>query len=164
MPALIIKAPTPLPPSLSSPTIFLSGTISPPPAPTWQSTLSTSLSHLAVTILNPLRPDWDASWRENRSDARFVTQVNWELDGLERADVVVVYFGAEAKAPVTLLELGLVVGRGKRVVVCCEDGFWKRGNVELLCEKMGVAYVGSLEELRRVVVGMLRELGVSVDG
>jgi hypothetical protein len=165
MSAHIIKAPSPLPLLTStSPTLFLSGTISPPP--TWQSTLSASLSHLPITILNPLRPDWDSSWKEDLSDTRFVKQVNWELNGLEKADVVAIYFGPEAKAPITLLELGLVVREkenGKKVMVCCPEGYWKRGNVQIVCGKAGVKVVGTLEELTSEVVGVLKELGVNSD-
>jgi hypothetical protein len=99
----IVMAPNPIPPagSGSGPAIFLSGSIDAPPA-TWQSTLSTALSHLPVTILNPHRADWDASWKEVISDQRFREQVNWELDGIERADIVAVYFGPKAQAPITV--------------------------------------------------------------
>ncbi|TVY33136.1 hypothetical protein LSUB1_G007304 [Lachnellula subtilissima] len=133
MPALIIKSPHSPPTRPPIPHHLPIRLHLPPTKPT----LAINPQHFPLTP-----PDWDASWQENCSDARFVTQVNWELDGLERADIVVVYFAPEAKAPITLLELGLVLGKGKRVVVCCEEGFWKRGNVELLCGRMGGAVYG----------------------
>jgi hypothetical protein len=114
----------------------LSGTIT--GTPSWQTVLSDSLSHLPVTILNPLNTNWDDKWKEDPSFEPFKTQVEWELEGLERADIVVVYFGGDAKAPISLMELGLSVGRQKKVVVGCEEGFWKRGNVEIVCERAGV--------------------------
>ncbi|TVY71523.1 hypothetical protein LSUE1_G005371 [Lachnellula suecica] len=154
----VVKAPTPFEP-LTSPSIFLSGSIDPPPL--WQDTLTTSLSHLPVTILNPLRLDWDSSWREELSSPQFVQQVNWELDALERADVVVVHFGPLAKAPITLMELGLAA-RGQRVVVCCPEGYWKRGNVLVVCGRLGIPVVDTLEQLTQEVLGKLKEVGVDV--
>lgn len=155
--ARIIKAPSPLT-NLTTPTLFLSGSISAPP--TWQDTLTTSVSHLPVTILNPLRPDWDSSWKEELSSPQYVEQVNWELDGLEKADVVAVYFGPEAKAPITLMELGLVA-KEKKAVVCCPVGYWKRGNVQIVCGRLGIKVVDTLEELKTEVLRKLKELGVN---
>jgi hypothetical protein len=154
--ARIIKAPSPLT-NLTTPTLFLSGSISAPP--TWQETLTSSLSHLPVTILNPLRPGWDSSWKEELSFPPYVEQVNWELDGLEKADVVAVYFGPEAKAPITLMELGLVA-KEKKAVVCCPAGYWKRGNVQIVCGRLGIKVVDTLEELKIEVLAKLKELGV----
>lgn len=123
--------------------ISLSGTIT--GTPSWQTILSDSLSHLPVTILNPLNTNWDSTWKETASFEPFKTQVEWELEGLERADIVVVYFGGDAKAPISLMELGLSLGRQKKVVVGCEEKFWKRGNVEIVCERAGVAVFTGLD-------------------
>ena len=38
-----------------------------------------------------------------------------------------------------------------KTVVCCEEGFWKRGNVEMVCEKFGVRCVRTTGELEGVV-------------
>lgn len=144
--AQIIHAPSrPSPPSPQTPnlpflSIFLAGTTTASVTNSdWRNTLSTALSHLPVAIFNPLRPDWDSTWREDVSFPPFREQVEWELDMQARADVVAVWFGAETDAPVSLLELGLCVGRrGKTVVVGCHRGYRKRGNVEIVCGRMGV--------------------------
>ena len=60
---------------------------------------------------------------------------------------VVVFFSKDAKAPITLLELGYMLGEGKKVIVGCERGFWKRGNVEIICRRAGVQIVSTLEEV-----------------
>ena len=59
-PCTIIRAPNPLPsPSpTQKPSIFLSGTTSTP----WREDLISSLSSLPITILDPLRPDWDSRY------------------------------------------------------------------------------------------------------
>jgi hypothetical protein len=49
----------------------------------WQTELANVLAQRRVTILNPRRTDWDATWRQSIDEPRFREQVEWELDGLE---------------------------------------------------------------------------------
>ncbi|KAH9218237.1 hypothetical protein DL95DRAFT_385643 [Leptodontidium sp. 2 PMI_412] len=139
------------------PTVFLSGSIDAPPA-TWQSLLTAALSHLPVTILNPHRADWDSTWREEIDFPPFNEQVNWELDAMETADVVAVFFNPTSPAPITLMELGLFA-RGKKMVVACPKGYWKRGNVQIVCRRFGVEVVDNVGELADRVVKLLGEFG-----
>ncbi|CAL3971122.1 unnamed protein product [Diplocarpon coronariae] len=139
------------------PTIFLSGSIDAPPA-TWQAALTAALGHLPITILNPHRADWDASWREDGDSARFREQVTWELDAIEAAHVVAVCFRPGSPAPVTLLELGLCA-RGKKVAVACPEGYEKRGNVQVVCRRFGIEVVRDVGELADRVVKLLGGLG-----
>jgi hypothetical protein len=53
-----------------------------------------------------------------------------------------------------LLELGLFARSGK-VVACCPEGFWRRGNVEVVCRRYGVPVVSDLAELVQAVRGRL---------
>lgn len=94
---------------------------------------------------------------EDTSDPRFVAQVDWEMDHAKLADVVVIYFVPSTQAPISLLELGMYATMygGEKVVVCCPMGFWKRGNVRLVCRRFGVECVESVEELERIVRGKL---------
>ncbi len=57
-------------------------------------------------------------------------QVEWELIAQERCDIVVMHFCKGTFSPITLLELGLMA-TNKKLVVCCEAGYWRRGNVEV---------------------------------
>lgn len=65
--------------------VFLAGTTSlvDANARDWRETLSASLADVPVTIYNPYRSDWDASWREDASFAPYREQVEWELEKLE---------------------------------------------------------------------------------
>ena len=72
--------------------------------------------------------------------------MEWELDTQEAADVIAMYFDPATKAPISLLELGLFASSGK-MIVCCPEGFWKRGNVQIVCARFGIELVGTLEEL-----------------
>jgi hypothetical protein len=122
---------------MGMPTLFLAGSIEMGTAADWQAQLVNSLGARRVTILNPRRDDWDATWRQSIDEPKFRGQVEWELDGLERADLVAMWFAPDTRAPITLLELGLSARAGK-VVVGCPDGYWRRGNVEVVCARFGI--------------------------
>ncbi|KAF7925608.1 uncharacterized protein EAE98_006833 [Botrytis deweyae] len=116
-------------------------------------------SFAPVTIIDPYNPAWDSTWREDLSDEKFVTQVNFELEGLELADIVVVGFiGADVRAGkigaggTALLELGMALkSKGQKVIVCVEKGFWKEGYVKVLCERFGVQCLDSLSMVETIV-------------
>jgi hypothetical protein len=144
--AQILKPPTPLPAVLDRPSVFLAGSIEMGAAEDWQTRLTQALQNLEVLLLNPRRDEWDASWVQSLTDPRFREQVEWELTALERATLVAMFFAPATKAPVTLLELGLTARFGK-VVVCCPAGYWRRGNVEVVCARYGLPLVTGLDEL-----------------
>lgn len=129
--ARILKPPSPLSLNDPTPSVFLAGSIEMGTAEDWQTQVQRSLSDLDVLILNPRRDEWDASWEQSINNPAFREQVEWELVGLERATVVAMYFAPATKAPVTLLELGLSA-RADRLLVCCPQGYWRRGNVEVV--------------------------------
>jgi len=104
--------------------------------------------------LNPRRDDWDSSWEQKIENAQFKQQVEWELDALEYADWILMYFDPSTKSPISLLELGLFAETGK-LIVCCPEGFWRKGNVDIVCEKYGVPQVDSIEELIENLIGEL---------
>jgi hypothetical protein len=121
--------------------VFLAGSIEMGNAPNWQADLIAALADRDLTILDPRRAEWDASWRQSIDEPKFRGQVEWELDGLERADLIAMWFAPETKAPITLLELGLHA-RGGKVVVGCPDGYWRKGNIEIVCARFGLPLVG----------------------
>ncbi|KAH6870270.1 hypothetical protein BKA58DRAFT_173685 [Alternaria rosae] len=138
----------PIRPLVDRASVILYGAIQSDPSKDWQAHLTALLSDLPIAILNPRRDDWDSSWIEDISFAPFKEQVEWEMDYARIADVIVFYFAGEAKVlqPITLLELGLYAGTGK-AIVCCPEGFWKRGNVQMVCERYNIDLVESVEEL-----------------
>jgi len=126
--------------------LFLAGSIDLGNAPPWQSAVEEALADIDGVILNPRRHNWDAGWEQSLDNRQFVEQVEWELQGQEVADVIAMYFAPETKAPVTLLELGLFARSGKQIV-CCPSGFWRKGNIDVVCKKYGAMQVSSLEEM-----------------
>jgi hypothetical protein len=131
--------------------IFLAGSID----QGWQTTITKKFSNLPVTILNPYRPEWDSTWEEDITFQPFREQVDWEQDMLEAADLIALYFAPTSKAPISLLELGLFARSGK-MVVACPPGYWKRGNVQIVCKRLKVELVDSIEELVESVERRIR--------
>lgn len=103
----VIRAPSTSTPHPQS--VLLAGSTS-PLGLSWRTTLLSILSSTAMTVYEPTRADWDDTWREDVDFAPFAEQVDWELARLTRADVAAVCLDPETKAPVSLLELGLVAG------------------------------------------------------
>lgn len=126
--------------------VFLAGSIEGDTAQKWQDIVIEKLADTSVTLLNPRRDEWDTSWKQDINNPKFNEQVSWELEALEEADLVIMYFDKSTKSPISLLELGLFAQSGK-LVVCCPEGFWRKGNVDIVCERYGVTQVNSLKEL-----------------
>jgi hypothetical protein len=142
----LLKPPSPLDEAQDTFVLFLAGSIEMGTAADWQHDVARQLADLDLTVLNPRREAWDASWPQRPDFGPFREQVEWELAGQERANLIAFYFAPDTKAPITLLELGLAAGR-KPAVVCCPEGFWRKGNVELVCERFGILLVPNLGEL-----------------
>jgi hypothetical protein len=149
----VVLAPNPYTKDPSRKAVFLSGSIE-SVTPNWQTRVTTALSHLPITILNPLRTDWDSTWREDISDERFHKQVLWELEMMEAADILAIYFAPDTQAAITLLELGLSAKSG-RVLIACPRGYWKRGNIQVVCERYKIELLDSVDEL---IEGLLKRL------
>ena len=127
--------------------IFLAGSIDMGNAIDWQQEIITYFEKdKSICLLNPRRKDWDSTWEQTIENKHFKEQVNWELDALELADLIVFYFAPTSQAPITLLELGLYA-RNKNVIVCCPKGYWRKGNVDIVCKRFGVKQVESLKKL-----------------
>ncbi|OJJ77762.1 hypothetical protein ASPBRDRAFT_37009 [Aspergillus brasiliensis CBS 101740] len=137
--------------------IFLAGTTSKVDTRDWRETLCASLSDIPITIYNPYRPDWDSSWREDINFPPYRQQVEWELDKQDKADVVVIYFHPATQAPISLLELGISARVPGKAIVVCPEGYWKRGNVQIVCEKFGIEMVEDVGRLGEAVVKRLSD-------
>lgn len=127
--------------------IFLGGSIEMGTAENWQEKFVLQFKDADFRFLNPRRDDWDSSWIQDISNPQFNEQVNWELDALEFSDLIIFYFDPNTKSPITLMELGLFAQSGK-VIVCCPNGFWHKGNVEVVCKKFNIPFVQATLKLR----------------
>jgi hypothetical protein len=121
---------------LSKPSVFLAGSIDGGEAHDWQERVTTKLKFSHCNIFNPRREEWDESWEQSLNSANFYEQVNWEIDALEEADVIALYFADGSKSPISLLEFGMFVKSNKLVVYC--DDFYRKGNVDVVCQRFGI--------------------------
>jgi hypothetical protein len=126
--------------------IFLGGSIEMGVAEEWQKRLILELSHKEFTFMNPRRIDWDSSWVQTIDNEKFVEQVRWEITHLELADIIVMYFDPNTKSPISLLELGLHA-KSKQIIVLCPEGFWRKGNVDFVCQYYNITQVDSFDDL-----------------
>ncbi len=137
---------------LKSPTkpinIFLAGTIDMGNSEDWQFRIINKFifSNYNINFYNPRRDEWDASWSQTIENPQFYQQVNWELNALDKCDIIFMNFLPDSKSPITLLELGLYANSGK-LIVCCPKDFWRRGNVEIVCERYNIPMFDDFDEI-----------------
>ncbi len=81
--------------------------------------------------------------------------MEWELNALENADYIIMFFGKDSKSPISLLEMGLYAKSGKLLVIC-PDGFWRKGNVDITAEKYGVKQFDSIENVLDYLKNILK--------
>jgi hypothetical protein len=125
-------------------TVFLAGSIEMGVAEDWQTKVANRFEKHQVTLYNPRRDEWDSSWKQEQKESNFNEQVNWEMNNLEDCDIIFMYFDPGTKSPISLLELGLHADSGKMIVVC-PDGFWRKGNVEIVCTRFNIPLFNSLD-------------------
>ena len=141
-----IQAPNKLQLDETDVSVFLAGSIEMGKAEGWQKRIINTLKDRNFTFLNPRRDDWDSSWEQKITNPQFKEQVTWELDALEAADLIVMYFDPNTMSPISLLELGIHKNK-ESMVVLCPEGFWRKGNVDIVCEYYGITQVETFDEL-----------------
>jgi hypothetical protein len=128
-------------------TVFLVGSIEMGAAENWQQKIVRLLQKSSWTILNPRRDDWDSSWEQKIENEQFFEQVSWELQGIEGAEWVIVYFDPNTKSPITLLELGMLSQlKPEQTIVVCPEGYWRKGNVDVVCDRYRIRTAKTIEE------------------
>jgi hypothetical protein len=134
----------------AEPTIFLAGSIEQGAAVDWQTEVINALTDQNCIIFNPRRATWDSSWVQDISNPIFKAQVDWELDHIGISQIIFFYFQADTLSPISLMELGIVSEQLERfnmsAVVICEPGFWRRGNVQVLCARAKIPVFDTLAE------------------
>lgn len=128
--------------------IFLAGTIDMGKSIDWQKATCDwfrARPQGKYILYNPRR---DKGLSGEMSD--FEHQVNWELEHLEKANLIIMNILASSKSPITLLEMGLHMRSGKLHVIC-EPGFYRYDNVRITCNRYGVPLYHSMDEFLKTV-------------
>lgn len=126
---------------------FLAGSIEMGIAEDWQQSLGDWLIERNYNVFNPRRKDWDASWIQTYENPNFSQQVKWELNSLDKSDYIILYLDPATKSPISLLELGIHVNSGKLFVIC-PDGFYRKGNVEVVCSIYDIPLFYTIEDFK----------------
>jgi len=126
-------------------TIFLGGTIELGKSEDWQAKMIRDLESEDIIILNPRRPDFDATQEQKIENPYFNGQVTWELEGLECSDLIIMNLLPGTYSPITLMEIGLFTNislkENKNMIICCPEGFWRKGNVDIVSNRYGIELV-----------------------
>lgn len=140
---------------LKKPTIFLAGSIEMGKAENWQEEAKKLLSDQDVIILNPRRDNWDNSWIQSINNPKFKEQVDWEQNALELSDYILMYFDPSTKSPISLLEFG-EFAKTEKLFVVCPDGFWKKGNIDVVCEEFGIQTYPTLKQAIKKIINKIK--------
>lgn len=135
--SIVITAPEPLERGDGQHRIFLAGAIDMGAAVDWQAEVIRLCADLPVTLYNPRRVEFTPDTLDE--------QIAWELDALDRADTVLMWLPASAKAPVSMFEAGLYWQSGK-LCIGADPAFYRRRNLELTGKRYGVHVYPTLEE------------------
>jgi hypothetical protein len=92
---------------------------------------------------------------QRESNPEFRDQVNWEANRLDRSQVIFFYFQPGTQSPISLLEFGKYIGLDKHLVICCPDGFWRKGNLEIECSRANTPLYHTLESAIDALDSML---------
>jgi hypothetical protein len=125
-------------------------------AENWQDRVVRLLSDRDVVFLNPRRESWDSTWEQSIDNPKFFEQVDWELDSLDKASHILMYFDPNTKSPISLLELGLFA-RSYKLLVICPEGFWRKGNVDVYANIFDYEVYEDEEVFKEVLCNEIKE-------
>ena len=138
-------------------TVFLAGSIEMGKADDWQSDFCDEFQLYDIVVLNPRRTEWDSSWVQSIDNPHFREQVEWELRCLSISDLILMYLQPNTMSPISMLELGLYANSGK-MVVCCPDGFWRKGNIDIVCENHNIISCETIQDLYAIARNKIKRL------
>lgn len=156
---ILVKPPHLVPTENESyPSIFLAGSIEMGKAEDWQTAIQNMLLDYNVVIYSPRRDDWDSSWEQSINNENFVEQVTWELDHIDKCDFVFMYFDPSTKSPISLLELGILTANPEKILVCCPEGFWRKGNVDIVCQRYGILQIDDKDSFLKAIEHIIQTI------
>jgi hypothetical protein len=78
---------------------------------------------------------------------------------MEEADLVFVYFASEGLSAVSMFEIGHCVAKMQSgagtMLVCCEDDYARRGNVQIVCARHGIKLLDTMENVVEEIKSIL---------
>ncbi len=138
-------------------TFFLAGTIDNGESLDWQKEISDYSNEIGVNVFNPRRSNWD----KDAGSKEIVRQIDWELEHLEKADIIVMNILEDSKSPISLMEIGLFA-RTRKLMVFCPEEFYRYDNVRKVCEKYGVKLYNT-NDVAFIADKLTKIIGVDID-
>lgn len=119
--------------------VYLAGAIDMGDAQNWQQDVINQFANIdEIVLLNPRRLEF--------TDVMEQSQIEWELEAMEDADLILMWFPEASKAPISLLEMGLYLRSGK-LLLGVENGYYRQKNIEFTARRYNVPVFYSLGEL-----------------
>jgi nucleoside 2-deoxyribosyltransferase len=103
-----------------------------------------------IVCFNPRRKNWS-----KLEEDKLTEQIEWELNHIDVADLVVVYFADDSYSPITMLELGTLLARHKNIVIYCSPKFYRYRNIRVTSERYGYSVCETYEEFLDSVNGFI---------
>lgn len=119
--------------------IFLAGSMDQEKPNSWRSQAIVSLQE-SYHIFDPTQKEYGTL-----TELQMKNHVKWELDALNRADIILLNFLSNTFSPISLVELGLHVAGNKLIVICPKE-FYKNTYVTTLCETYNTPLFRSIEQ------------------
>lgn len=153
----VIFPPSRIRPAPTDLRVFLAGAIDMGAAVDWQEQVTDRFDCWPnVIFYNPRRSDWDDSWEQSADNEQFAEQVEWELDKIEESDFVLMFLPEKSVAPITLLEFGYIMAYcPSKLIIAAEPGYWRRGNLEVVCRRNKIELHDSLEDCMGELINRL---------
>jgi hypothetical protein len=125
--------------------LFLAGTIDNGNSEDWQARFIEAFEKVQPNsqhwiVVNPRRDDWDPEAKESE----ILYQITWEMDWIEKADIIYMHFARGSQSPITLQEQGWICGQWpEKLIVTCDIEYFRFTNVERLCNRAGTPFYPS---------------------
>lgn len=134
--------------------IFLAGSIENGAAEEWQLEVierieTSGLIMTETCFINPRRPKWPKDEEQSYYNTVLNHQISWELKGLEISTKVLMYLQPNTLSRISVLELGAFK---HKCIVVCPDGFDRKANIDVFCERYMIPLYTTLEEALNIVV------------
>ncbi len=118
--------------------IFLAGSIDSGDTEDWQKKvcdkiLKTKDTKVPFAIYNPRR----SNWLDDDEHKEIYRQIEWELDHMDKADIIIMNILGDSKSPISLMEIGIHCHDGK-LMVYCPKNFYRFDNVNAVCKRFNI--------------------------
>lgn len=124
--------------------LFIAGTIDNGQSENWQEELCNSRVKNWYDIYSPRTSMTPEQYQDPKVG---IHQIEWEQHYINRCDKILFNFLPNSKSPITLMELGFALGRGKQdIIVVCPTEYWKYLNVERMCKIHDAHFYTNMED------------------